>query len=197
MFNSKKLKVVLAGALLCSSMAASAATYYDNVTTSFNLGVGAGMQENYVGEVNAVGYDLWNVNLLGPAGLTVDITTSQDIGEINPVDVGTAVATLLNISRVELLDAGNNVVGGANASYSLTTFGSLSTLTSTVSFAVNTLLLPGIYTLKVIGDAGSAYSGTVSAVPLPGAALLFGSALLGVGALRRKLAAPKMEAAVA
>jgi hypothetical protein len=132
------------------------------------------------------GIDSWTINLLGPAGLTVDITTSQDTGAINPQDVGTAIASLKNITRVDLLDSSNNVVGGANAVYSLANFGTLSTLTSFVNFSIGTLLLPGAYTLKIYGDDGAAYSGTISAVPLPAAAWLFGSALLGLGAMRRK-----------
>ena len=195
---SSTLKTLLAGMILGFSAIASASTYYDNVTTSFNLGVGAGAAENYVGVVDTGGIDMWTINLLGPAGLTVDITTSQDTGEINPQDVGTAVAMLDNISHVDLLDSSNNVLGGADAVYSLANFGSLSTLTSFVNFSVGTLLMPGTYYLKIYGDDGAAYSGTISAVPLPAAALLFGSVLLGAGALRRKLATgEKLEMAAA
>lgn len=191
------LKTLIAvGALALAATQASAATYYDNLTTSFNLGVGAGKQENYVGVVNQGGVDTWTINLLRPAGLTVDITTSQDTGVINPQDVSTAISMLDNVTRVELWDSSNSVVGGANATYSLTNFGSLSTLTSFVNFSVNSLLTPGTYFLKVFGDDGAAYSGTISAVPLPGAALLFGSALLGMAGLRRKQAAGKEMAAV-
>jgi hypothetical protein len=194
---SNSIKMVLAGALLGFSVASSASTFYDNTTTSFNLGVGAGKQENYVGSINVGGVDTWAITLLAEAGLTVDITTSQDTGIINPQDVGTAVTMLDNITRVELLDSSNNVLGGANAVYSLANFGDLSTLTSFVNFSVGTLLMPGTYSLKIYGDDGAAYSGTVSAVPLPGAALLFGSALLGMAGLRRKQAAGKIEMAAA
>jgi hypothetical protein len=58
--------------------------------------------------------------------------------------------------------------------------------------------MPGTYSLKIYGDDGAAYSGTISAVPLPAAAWLFGSALLGLGAMRRKQkAAAKSEMALA
>jgi hypothetical protein len=195
--NSFK-KMVLAGALVGFSVAASASTYYDNVTSSFNLGVGAGLQENYVGNVNVGGLDSWTINLLAPAGLTVDITTSQDTGIVNPQDLPTAIATLANITRVDLVNSSNVVVGGANAVYALTNFGDLSTLTSFVNFSVGSLLMPGAYTLKIYGDDGAAYSGTISAVPLPAAAWLFGSALLGLGAMRRKQkGAVKSEIALA
>jgi hypothetical protein len=195
--NSNSLKMMLAGALLGFSVASSASTYYDNETTSFSLGVGNGKQENYVGKVNVGGVDTWSINLLREAGLTVDITTSQDTGIIAPQTEATAIAMLDNITRVELWDSANNVVGGADAAYSLQNFGTLSTLTSFVNFSVNSLLAPGTYFLKVFGDDGAAYSGTVSAVPLPGAALLFGSALLGMAGLRRKQAAGKTEMAAA
>jgi hypothetical protein len=185
------------GALALASSQAFASTYYDNVTTSFNLGVGAGLQENYVGVVNVGGFDTWTINLLAPAGLTVDITTSQDTGEVNPYNVANAIALLDNITHVDLLDGSNNIVGGADAVYSLANFGQLSTLTSFVNFSVGTLLLPGAYTLKIYGDDGAAYSGTISAVPLPAAAWLFGSALLGLGALRRKQKAGNSEMALA
>jgi len=190
--------MLLAGMILGVSGVSSASTYYDNVTSSFNLGVGVGAAENYVGNINLGGVDTWTINLLAPAGLTVDITTSQDTGTITPQDVGTAVAMLDNISHVDLVDSSNVIVGGANANYSLANFGQLSTLTSFVNFSVGALLMPGTYYLKIYGDNGAAYSGTISAVPLPAAALLFGSVLLGAGALRRKLATgEKLEMAAA
>jgi hypothetical protein len=60
----------------------------------------------------------------------------------------------------------------------------------------------GEYLLHLSGPVGGNYSGLVqvsevSSVPLPGAALLFGSALFGAGALRRKQAATKKAAALA
>lgn len=183
MKSSLRAALVL-GALALASTQASASTYYDNMTTSFSLGTSS--PANYVGAVNSGGIDLWTINLTHAAGLTVDITTSQDTGFVNPQDIPTAVGLLDNITRVELLDSSNTVLGGANAVYSLANFGSLSTLTSFVNFSIGSLLMPGAYTLKIYGDDGAAYSGTVSAVPLPAAAWLFGSALMGFGALRRK-----------
>ena len=44
----------------------------------------------------------------------------------------------------------------------------------------------GEYVLKISTDGASSSTSQVSAVPLPAAAWLFGSALLGAGALRRK-----------
>lgn len=56
-------------------------------------------------------------------------------------------------------------------------------------------LAGGVYTLDIVGAARSAVT-EVSAVPLPAAALLFGSSLLGAGALRRKQKAGKEVVAV-
>lgn len=173
------------GALALASSQAIASTYYDNTTTSFSLGAN-GAPENYVGNIDVGGVDTWTINLTNAAGVTIDITTSQGVGQINPQDIPTAILMLPNITQVDLLDASNNVVGSGAATYALTTLFGQSTLASSVSFAVNSLLLPGAYSLKIYGDDGAAYSGTISAVPLPAAAWLFGSALLGLGALRRK-----------
>ena len=63
------------------------------------------------------------------------------------------------------------------------------------NWTVGALLNPGTYLLRLDAPVGTNYSGTVSAVPLPAAALLFGSTLLGAGALRRKQNAIDMAAA--
>jgi hypothetical protein len=62
---------------------------------------------------------------------------------------------------------------------------------------LTSIALPGEYVLKMSTDGAKASNSQVSAVPLPAAALLFGSALLGLGALRRKQkAGEKSEIAV-
>jgi hypothetical protein len=66
--------------------------------------------------------------------------------------------------------------------------------TGTVSVLPTTLLSAGTYVLEVrgnvVGAAGGGYSGVlnVAAVPVPAAAWLFGSSLIGLMSLRRKLA---------
>jgi len=56
----------------------------------------------------------------------------------------------------------------------------------------------GLHTLTVTGtllSMGGAYSTTLNAVPLPPAALLFGTALFGIGALRRRKGKKAMDLA--
>jgi hypothetical protein len=79
---------------------------------------------------------------------------------------------LLNVSEFTVLD------GASNALFSTGIGGDLVNATFTLSG-----LAAGLYTLQFVGDAngaiGAAYDVTVSAVPLPAAAWLFGTALIG------------------
>lgn len=51
---------------------------------------------------------------------------------------------------------------------------------------LTSIALAGEYVLRIATDGASSSTSQISAVPLPAAAWLFGSALLGFGALRRK-----------
>lgn len=63
---------------------------------------------------------------------------------------------------------------------------------------LTSIALPGEYVLKIATDGANSSTSQISAVPLPAAAWLFGSAVLGFGALRRKQkASTKSEMAVA
>lgn len=65
--------------------------------------------------------------------------------------------------------------------------------TNTIPPFFRALLSTGQYVLNISMDGATRFSETeISAVPLPGAALLFGSALFGAGALRRKKRAEEM-----
>lgn len=186
-------QLLLAAAMLGLSAAASASSYaiHGNqyAGTSFDVtGIESGQAYqtvDYTGNTGHGGLETWNVNLTRPEALTIDITTAQDSSAHVYGDVASAAAVLRNITKVELWDSTQSL-GGAAATLDLQNSGR--TLASTVSFSISKLLSPGTYYLKIFGDANTAYSGTISAVPLPGAALLFGSALMGIGALRRKQA---------
>jgi hypothetical protein len=79
---------------------------------------------------------------------------------------------LLNVSEFTVLD------GASNALFSTGIGGDLVNATFTLSG-----LAAGLYTLQFVGNAngaiGAAYDVTVSSVPLPAAAWLFGTALIG------------------
>ncbi|MEW8321975.1 MAG: VPLPA-CTERM sorting domain-containing protein [Candidatus Thiodiazotropha taylori] len=81
----------------------------------------------------------------------------------------TSVVDLLSVSAFTVYDSSSNAL--------FTT----SDLVNTVIPLSN--LAAGVYTLQFVGDAdgifGAAYNVTVSAVPLPAAAWLFGTALIG------------------
>jgi hypothetical protein len=165
------LKTLIAvGALALAATQASASTYTDTTTNAFDVKIGT--EENYIGTVDAGGVDTWYVTLLGPAGLTISNTTSQD--NLPPIQV---------LGKAELWQ-GTTFISSAMAT--VAPVGTQGAMESSIYMEIANLLLPTTYTLKIFGDAGAAYSGTVSAVPLPGAALLFGSALLGMAGLRRK-----------
>ena len=92
----------------------------------------------------------------------------------------------------------------AGAGYSLV----LATLVDSFSFTdatfsssnpsawwLTSIATPGEYVLKISTNGASSSTSEVSAIPLPAAAWLFGSALLGLGALRRKQKAGNSEMA--
>lgn len=178
------LKTLAACVALGCSMAASASTVYDTVSTTFSIA--PTNTQAYVGTVDAAGFDMWNINLTAASGLVINLTTAQDNGPVPAFTQASAISTLKNITSVELFDSAMTSLGTAAATYTLNGTASYASLGSSVYFSLANAFLPGVYHLKISGDSGTAYSGSVSAVPLPGAALLFGSALMGLGALRRK-----------
>ena len=62
---------------------------------------------------------------------------------------------------------------------------------------LTSIALAGEYVLEMTTGGANSSTSQISAVPLPAAAWLFGSALLGLGALRRKQKAGSSEMAVA
>lgn len=66
------------------------------------------------------------------------------------------------------------------------------------NWALSAFLTQGHYLLELVGSGPGSVHGSVSAVPLPGAAFLFGTALLGAGVVgRRKVTANRAEAIAA
>lgn len=181
---SNQLKVLLGGAILAASVGAQADTYNpsDMVLTLSNNGPqinyftsAAGLDSlNLYGSVAGDGFDRWKIDLTTSGNFVVNGTTGQD------TTLPYAVLT-----GATLRDSAFNALTSVSAS----ALGGLSGLS-----LISGNLIAGTYYLDIFGDAGLGYSGSISAVPLPAAAWLFGSALLGMGALRRK---QKQDLAVA
>lgn len=173
-------KSLLAALLIGAAPVTVAATLpaFDAGNT-INIGIGGG-SENYNGKIESDGADYWLVNISGSQGTTTNYTTTYNssgdgVALYNwdssmPSALGSQIAT------------GVGVPGPGGA----------------MNFTLSAFLTAGSYILEVTGVNGSTYAGTISAVPLPGAAFLFGSALLGAGVVgRKKLSNSKSEAIAA
>jgi len=122
--------------------------------------------------------DTYTFNLDVPASNPAIIVSSSTINGLKTVALSLYKGA---VSPADLLLAGNYTNGRID-------FGDL--LTSNANLAT------GLYTLVVSATSkgSGAYSGTVSvsAVPIPAAILLFGSGLLGLGAVGRRRAANRI-----
>jgi len=113
------------------------------------------------------------------------------------IDVQNLAGQPVNITYdVTQENPGNSNVGIANLRFEWNNDGSVITFTDGAGVAqfgtsviFSRVLATGINTFRVRGTVlsqGGDYTAVITAVPLPPAALLFGSALLGIGALRRR-----------
>lgn len=160
------------------TVAATLPTFDASNTINVSIGGGA---VNYSGDIVSGGADYKLINIHGSQGTAANYTTtyntdSESIALYNwdesaPGVLGTLIAT----GTVNWTDP----VSGA------------------IQFALSAFLTAGSYVLAITGNNGTSYSGTISAVPLPGAALLFGSALLGAGVVGRKKLGSKRSEAIA
>ena len=128
------------------------------------------------------GLDRWEVILTSAStDLLANFIVSTDSAA--PIKLVTS-AELWNAAHTVMITSAAAVTGSNS---SITQFSALN-------------LLAGTYYIDVLGTTGAGYQGDVSAmsaIPLPAAAWLFGSALLGFGALRRKQKAGNSDMAVA
>lgn len=177
----KSLKSLMAVLLVGFTPVTFAATLpaFDASNTIF-VGIGA-PAKNYHGEIVAGEASYHKIVIEGSQGTATTYTTTYNSpgGGIALYDWNTGDETKLGT----LIVAGTpNGTGDGGAAY----------------FLLSAFLTAGNYVLKITGVNGSSYSGTISAVPLPGAALLFGTALFGAGVIgRKKLGNNKAEAIAA
>lgn len=155
-------KGMLAALLLVATPAAMASTL-PTLDYTVNVGIGGGPQF-FGGTINEGQDNVW-VNLSGSEGtLTAEVTGYVGTGmSLFSWDGGASVGTLI----ANAVHTGTTALGGE-------------------VFSLSSFLAAGSYLLQVYGDNGTVYAGTVSAVPLPGAAILFATALLGAGVVGRK-----------
>jgi hypothetical protein len=166
---------VIFGMLVSSASASTVPT-----TMTFSLGMGETFKYtntsldsvNYPllsGDVAENGFDRWVINLTDDASLLLNFVTGQDTTQ--PYDQ--LDKAVLSTSTGDALATQLAVISNGG-------------ITSTILMSYSNLLA-GSYFLDIYGDAGMSYSASVSAVPLPAAAWLFGSAAMGLlGFARRR-----------
>ena len=167
-----KLRNLVATAALAGAMLAPTASMATSITpgTDLLLPVGPGNQISFAGYLDDVigglGYGAVSFVLDGTAGKTVGSAVSIS-----------APCSLYNIQVNLFEDTDENDMWDVGTDLLIATGSPVTPLSSTVT-AFN--LVSGTkYFLGITGTARAAYAGEISAVPLPAAAWLFGSALLG------------------
>jgi hypothetical protein len=174
------IRAALAVGALALSVSANASTY--NIGDTYNAGPGgvdvslgtipynAG-NFTFGGAITALdlGSDSVTFDLAGSGGAATAYETTYTV--LNASATGLSLWALNSGTMYDFVANGilMNAIPGNSAQWT-----------------VSSWLTAGSYLLRLEAPVGSTYAGSVSAVPLPAAAWLFGSALLGLGALRRK-----------
>lgn len=163
-----KLRNLVASALVAGAMIAPATSMAATITPGSDLfiNVGVGNDVGFGGTFDAAGYAAVSFMLSGIAGTTIGSAVSISApGPLNAVQANIYQDTNLN----GLWDTGLDLL--------IATGTPVTPLSSTVT-ALH--LVSGVkYFVGITGPSKGGYGGSISAVPLPAAAWLFGSALLG------------------
>lgn len=163
------LSAVIFGMLVSSASASP-------VPTSMTFSLGMGEQVNYTNDsLNASGIDRWTITLTEDANLLLNFVTGQD-----------TTSPYAYLDKAELKNSSEVLLASQDAAQWLTVVNNIVVGSGSLIAMSFSGLSAGTYFLDIFGDSGLGYSGSVSAVPLPAAAWLFGSALLGMGVLRRR-----------
>lgn len=174
----KSLMAVLLVGFAPVTLAATLPVFDDDHTHTIGIGAPA---INYGGKIGEDGFSYHKIIITGSQGTATTYTTTYNSegSEIALFDWNTSNESQLGDLIVKGTADGT---GKGGAAY----------------FLLSAFLTAGNYVLRITGADGSTYAGTISAVPLPGAALLFGSALFGAGVIgRKKLGNNKAEAVAA
>jgi len=192
MFN--KLKYAAAVAAMAFAPMSMALTSSD-IDASYNVSIG-GNPVFFNGSVTASeteDFILFKLN--GSQGTTTAASAIFNFTSSGP-------APQMDLFSFTAADESNLGLGGALGSHiAAATLAALPpSLGGGTGYVLSAFLTGGqVYALRIGATPGAnSYAGQISAVPLPGAALLFGSALMGAGVMgRKKLAGNKAEAVAA
>jgi hypothetical protein len=174
-------KALLAALLIGAAPVTVAATLPTfDVSNTIDVSIGGGAV-NYSGNIVSDGVDYKLINILGSQGTPANYTTTYNTDS----------------ESIALYNWDNSAPDALGSLVATGTINWADPVSGAIQFALSAFLTAGSYVLAITGANNTSYAGTISAVPLPGAALLFGSALLGAGVVGRKKLGSKRSEAVA